>query len=80
MDETQRKSAAEALQRAAKLCGSWKALADALEVSPMVVNNWKARGVSAARCLSIERLTAGAVKVHELRPDLYPAPTEEVAA
>jgi DNA-binding transcriptional regulator YdaS (Cro superfamily) len=46
-------------------------LARRLEVQPMLVSNWKKRGViPAERVLSIEEVTG--VSRHDLRPDIYP--------
>jgi len=70
MESTNRSRAA--LTRAAETCGSWAALAKALGVSPMVVNNWRSRGIPPNRCIPIEQATAGVVTRHDLRPDLYP--------
>lgn len=57
---------------AAKLVGSQQALASALGVTKAAVNQWMhpGRRVPAEHCPLIERLTAGAVKCEELRPDV----------
>lgn len=57
--------------------GSQSALAKVLDVDPMTVSQWKARRrIPAERCQSIVAASAGAIELHELRPDLFPAPTE----
>ena len=61
-----------ALLNACKAIGGQSALARALGVTPPTVNEWiKAkRPVPAERCPTIERLTLGAVRCEELRPDV----------
>lgn len=56
--------------------GSQLALARALAVTPVTVNQWlrpkdakNARPIPAKQCVRIERLTHGAVKRQDLRPD-----------
>lgn len=49
-------------------------LARALEVTSMCVSQWRRRGVPPEWCRKIERVTGGAVKRHELRPDLFDPP------
>lgn len=63
------------LQRAIEhFNGNQTALADALGVHRANITNWKKRRcVPAAWALEIEKVTAGAVKRSEIRPDLYPA-------
>ena len=52
----------------------------ALQVTPQAVYKWLESGVvTAERASQIEQVTAGAVKRHELRPDLFDAP-QQVAA
>lgn len=63
----------DALQRAVKRFKTRKALAAALGVTPMAVSNWFARGVPAERCADIERVTDGAVRREDLRPDVFGA-------
>ena len=64
--------AAEALERAAAILGSQNNLAQALMVSKGAVSQWKeeARRVPAEHCPAIERLTAGAARCEDLRPDM----------
>jgi DNA-binding transcriptional regulator YdaS (Cro superfamily) len=61
----------DALQKAIELLGSQVALAKALGVTPMAVSQWKDRGIPAERCPDIERVTNGAVRREDLRPDLF---------
>lgn len=61
----------EALKHAIKVAGSQSALASALNLAPQVVSNWGRRGnVPADYCPSIERVTNGAVRCEDLRPDV----------
>jgi DNA-binding transcriptional regulator YdaS (Cro superfamily) len=50
-------------------------------VPPPAVYNWK-RGtpVSPSLCHAFQVLTKGQVMAHELRPDIFPAPGEELPA
>ena len=60
------------IDRAAALLGSQSALAAALGVSKTAVSQWKEAGrrVPAEHCPKIERLTGGAMRCEELRPDM----------
>ncbi len=60
------------IDRAAKIVGSQTALAVALGVTKAAVGQWKDEGrrVPAEHCPAIERLTGGAVRCEELRPDV----------
>jgi DNA-binding transcriptional regulator YdaS (Cro superfamily) len=60
------------IDRAIECAGSMKALADALGVTKAAVFQWKfpGRRVPAQHCPAIERLTLGAVRCEELRPDV----------
>ncbi len=61
----------EALKKAINIVGSQSALAGALRISPQVVSNWMRRGnVPADYCPSIERVTHGAVRAEDIRPDV----------
>ncbi len=66
------------LARAKKELKGNTALARALDgkISPQAISQWKR--VPAERVLDVERVTG--VPRHELRPDLYPAPSQESAA
>lgn len=61
-----------ALQRAITIVGSATALADLLGITKGAVSQWKDEGrkVPADYCPSIERITDGAVRCEELRPDV----------
>lgn len=65
------------LQKAINVLGTAGQLAAALGVSNMAVSQWKnkCKGVvPAERVIPIYRITG--VTPHELRPDLYPHPTD----
>jgi len=53
------------------------ATARVVGVSPQAVSEILRRGkrVPAEWCLKLEAATGGAVSAHDLRPDLYPAPS-----
>ncbi|WJM93420.1 YdaS family helix-turn-helix protein [Pseudomonas brenneri] len=64
--------------RAAKIAGGQSALARVLGCTPQAVQSMCASGnVPAARVLAIEKATG--VSRHELRPDLYPIESTQVA-
>lgn len=60
------------IAKAAALVGSQRALATALGVTKAAVWQWKEDGrqVPAEHCPQIERLTCGAVRCEDLRPDV----------
>lgn len=65
------------LDKAIGIAGSATKLAELLSTSVMNVSHWKNRNrgrVPQARVLTIFRATG--VTPHELRPDLYPNPTD----
>lgn len=65
------------LEKAIKNVGSGSALARRLGVSPMTVSYWRSRSagiVPVERVIAIFELTG--VTPHELRPDIYPNPTD----
>lgn len=64
----------EALDRAIDAAGGVGLLAAALGVTQAAVSNWKQRGVPPKQCRAIEEATAGVVKRHELRPDIFDPP------
>lgn len=59
--------------------GRQRELAKRINVTPQQVNQWVIGGrqVPANRCLAIERATAGRVTCHQLRPDVFPAPSTQ---
>jgi DNA-binding transcriptional regulator YdaS (Cro superfamily) len=61
--------------------GMQTSLADAINVSPVLIHQWSSgkRSVPAIRCKQIELATDGEVKKHELRPDIFDAPEKEAA-
>lgn len=58
------------VEKASQACGGQTALAKLMGVSPQAVNKWKSGSTPAERCPDIERVTGGAVKCEELRPDV----------
>lgn len=61
--------------KAIEAAGGATALARAVGVVPMAVQQWKKRGVPPERCLLVEAATHGAVTRYDLRPDIFgPAP------
>jgi len=62
----------DALERAINHFDNQSAFARALGVEPQLITNWKKRGVPAEQAIRIETVTDGAVKVRDLRPDLFP--------
>ena len=66
-----------ALDKAIKTAGSARKIAAALGLSSMSISHWKNRDngiVPPDYVLPISRMTG--VTPHELRPDLYPNPTD----
>ncbi|CAM6348398.1 MULTISPECIES: transcriptional regulator [Enterobacter] len=62
------------IEHAIRSFGSASALSSAIGVSKMAVSLWRKNGVPAERVLTIFRATG--ISPHELRPDLYPNPTD----
>lgn len=69
-----------ALERAIEVAGGVTILASLVGVEQSAVSNWKRRGVPADKAKAIENATGGAVKRHELRPDIFDAPSQGQAA
>jgi DNA-binding transcriptional regulator YdaS (Cro superfamily) len=64
-----------AIDNAIRVAGSANKLACTIGVSGMAVSQWKAKGtVPSSRVLQV--FSATGVTPHELRPDLYPNPTD----
>jgi DNA-binding transcriptional regulator YdaS (Cro superfamily) len=66
----------EALRRACEVTGGQLPLAKRIGVTQSMVWYWLERskkGVPAEYAAAIERATDGAVKAHELRPDIFEA-------
>ena len=59
------------LEKAIDHFGTKAKLAKELGVSPMVVYQWSKRNVPAERASQIERISKGAVKASDLRPDIF---------
>lgn len=58
------------IDHAAKCLGSQRILAELIGVTPGAVSQWKTAGVPVEHCPRIERLTAGAVRCEEMRPEV----------
>lgn len=58
------------IDRAAKHLGSQRILATMIGVTPGAVSQWKTAGVPVEHCPRIERLTDGAVRCEEMRPEV----------
>lgn len=67
----------DALRRAISLCGGQSALAGKLGRKQQHVWFWlnEAKKLPPEVAIGIETATGGAVTRHELRPDIYPAPS-----
>lgn len=67
------------LKKAIGVLGTASQLAEALNVSNMTISQWKNKYngmVPAERVIPIYKVTG--VTPHELRPDLYPNPTDGI--
>lgn len=62
-----------AITKASQYLGSRAVLARRLGVSGEAVRKWERSRVPAERCRAIEAATDGAVTIHDLRPDIFPA-------
>ncbi|HHI2551387.1 TPA: transcriptional regulator [Klebsiella aerogenes] len=62
------------LTTAIERSGSAKNLADKIGITKQAISLWHRMGIPAARVLQIFNATG--VTPHELRPDLYPNPTD----
>ncbi|MFS1538212.1 MAG: transcriptional regulator [Candidatus Phlomobacter fragariae] len=70
-----------ALNKVINITGTASCLTKKLGVSDMTISNWKKRRngrVPVDRVLAIYELTG--ITPHELRPDLYPNPTDGIPA
>ena len=72
--ETARTLTESRIEKAIKVVGNQKRLADTLGVSTQAITKWRRR-IPAERVLDIERATGGEVTRQQLRPDLYPEDT-----
>lgn len=64
----------EALRKAIEIAGGQTTLANALKIRQNRVSNWLNRDqqvVPAEFCISIEKITDGAVTRYDLRPDIF---------
>jgi DNA-binding transcriptional regulator YdaS (Cro superfamily) len=62
------------IENAIRQSGSASALGLAVGVTKMAVSLWRRNGVPAERVIQVYKVTG--VTPHELRPDLYPNPTD----
>lgn len=71
----------DALKRAVEHCGGQTALGRKISVKQGLIWYWlnKSGQCPAEYAIPIESATDGAVKRHDLRPDLYPKPEEAAA-
>ena len=63
-----------ALERAKKAAGRAYKLADKLGISQQAISRWKK--IPPLRVLDVERATG--IPRHELRPDIYPPPDQDL--
>lgn len=64
------------IQKAIEAAGTSKELARRLGITPQALSQWKR--VPPLRALLVERVTG--IPRHELRPDIYPAPSQKECA
>ena len=69
----------KALERVAAHVGNQVRLAEIHGLHVMTISHWKNRGVPPERCMQLSALSGYTVKVHELRPDILPAPGSRAA-
>jgi DNA-binding transcriptional regulator YdaS (Cro superfamily) len=65
------------IDRVIAAIGGQMALARLLGISQAMVSHWVTgrKAITPERAVQIEQATAGAVRRHELRPDIFEAPT-----
>lgn len=68
----------QALSKAIRLAGGPRAVAEAFDIFPEAVYQWKT--APAKRVLLLEELSGGKVRRWELHPDLYPRPKRKPEA
>lgn len=66
------------IEKAIQKFGTGAALGRALGFSKMTISNWKKTGIPPDHIRSVFELTG--VTPHELRPDLYPNPTDALSS
>ncbi len=59
------------IDKALEFFGTKAKLAEALDVSEMVVYQWSKRRVPVSRAVQIEKASGGSVLAAELRPDVF---------
>lgn len=65
----------DALEEAIKIVGGVTKLATLIQVRPNVVGNWRIRkSVPPKYATRIESATNGAVKCHQIAPEVFPTP------
>jgi 4-hydroxybenzoyl-CoA reductase subunit gamma len=79
MRKTAEMTPCQAFEKAIDIAGGQSAMASALDVKQGHVWYWlkKMDQCPPDRVLDVERVTAGAVSRHELRPDIYPPPAAQ---
>lgn len=69
-----------AVEHAVQILGTQTALAKACDQHPQAISRWIRTGkVPAHHCKAIETATAGRVTCHDLRPDIFGAPSKSEA-
>ena len=68
------------IEKAVQLCGSQKALAKKIDVTPVFVSQMVtgAKSIPARLCLPIENATENRVTRYELRPDIFGSASTDV--
>ena len=61
-------------EMAIDVAGSATKLAEQIGVTRACVSSWKWRGIPPTQCLKVHEVTK--VPLHQLRPDVYPTPSE----
>ena len=68
-----------AFERLYDIHGSRARLAAKIGVTPEAVRKWEQNRIPAERCKDVVRVSYGQITLHDLRPDLWSAPSERAA-
>jgi len=64
-------------ERFKEVFGSFDELAEKIGIAPQAIYNWRRRGqIPAEQCPAIVRACGGRIDYHEMRPDIYPNPSQ----